>query len=121
MVNYQMGELEGRFADIIWENEPVSSAELAALGEKAFGWKKTTAYTVLKRLCLKGIFQNTRGVVSSCLSRDRFYAEKSVKFVDDFCGGSLSAFVCGFCSCKKLNKKEAEEVARIIKENTKSK
>ena len=81
MHDYQMGVIESRFADLIWENEPISSTELARRSEAMFGWKKSTTYTVLKRLCDKGIFRNDKGTVTSVISRQEFYSVQSEKFV----------------------------------------
>jgi len=83
MSELQMGVIESRFADIIWENEPIATGKLAKRSEELFGWKKTTSYTVLKRLCDKGIFQNIKGVVTSVISREEFYALQSEKFVEE--------------------------------------
>lgn len=110
----QMGAVESQFADIIWENEPVTTTELVKLGENNLGWKKTTAYTVLKRLCEKGIFKNEGGTVTSLITRDEFYALQSEKFVDETFSGSLPAFIAAFTKRKALSKKEVEEIRRMI-------
>ena len=83
MPEMQMGVIESRFADIIWENEPVSSSELVRLCAEAFGWKRTTTFTVLKRLCEKGIFKNEKGTVTSLVSREGFYSAQSKRVVED--------------------------------------
>ena len=83
MSSYQMGVVESRFAEIIWENEPLSSADLAKKAEEAIGWKKSTTYTVLKRLCDKGIFQNVKGTVSSVLTKEEFQSAQSSSFVEE--------------------------------------
>ena len=114
MADQKMGQLEARFADIIWEKEPISSGTLAALALEAFGWKKTTAYTVLKRLCDRGLFQNQNGTVTSLLSRKEFYARQSEQFVEERFSGSLPAFVAAFGSRKKLTDKELDELQQII-------
>ena len=116
MSDYQMGTVESRFADIIWQNEPVSSAELAKRSEEAFGWKKSTTYTVLKRLCDKGIFQNEKGTVTSLLSRQDFYALQSQRFVEETFDGSLPAFLSAFTSRKNLNEAEVEALRRMVRE-----
>ena len=77
MSEMQMGAIESRFADIIWQNEPVVTTELVKLSEAELKWKKTTTYTVLKRLCEKGIFQNNKGTVTSLISRQEFYSMQS--------------------------------------------
>ena len=114
MPEIQMGQEESRFADIIWENEPISSSELAKKSEELLTWKKTTSYTVLKRLCDKGLFQNQKGVVTSLISREKFYALQSEKFVEETFQGSLPAFLAAFTNGKKLSQKEIAEIQQII-------
>lgn len=114
MPEIQMGQVESRFADIIWENEPISSSELAKKSEDLLTWKKTTSYTVLKRLCDKGLFQNQKGVVTSLISREEFYALQSEKFVEETFQGSLPAFLAAFTNGKKLSQKEIAEIKQII-------
>ncbi len=114
MNDYQMGAVESRFADIIWENEPLSSAELVKKSEQILKWKKSTTYTVLKRLCEKGIFCNEKGTVTSLISKEEFYSLQSEKFVDETFGGSLPAFLAAFTSRKKLTSKEVEELRRMV-------
>ena len=87
MSDYQMGTIESRFADMIWENEPISSAELSRRSEEMLKWKKSTTYTVLKRLCDKGIFQNNKGTVTSLISRQEFYSMQSERFVEETSDG----------------------------------
>lgn len=77
MANHNLGAVESRFADIIWDNEPISSTELAKQSEALLQWKKSTSFTVLKRLCEKGIFQNQKGTVTSLISRDEFHSLQS--------------------------------------------
>ena len=114
MNDLTMGVAESRFADIIWENEPISSSELAKKSEELLTWKKTTSYTVLKRLCDKGLFQNQKGVVTSLISREKFYALQSEKFVEETFQGSLPAFLAAFTNGKKLSQKEIAEIQQII-------
>ena len=116
MNDYQMGAIESRFADIIWENEPVSSAELVKHSEEQFNWKKSTTYTVLKRLCDKGIFKNEKGCVTSIISRVDFYARQSEKFVSDTFDGSLPAFLAAFTKRKALSQDEIESIRKMIEE-----
>ena len=92
MNDYQMGVVESRFADIIWDNEPIPSPELAKRSQEILNWKKSTTYTVLKRLCEKGIFQNNKGIVISLVSKEDFYSAQSEKFVKETFNGSLPAF-----------------------------
>ncbi len=114
MSELQMGAVESRFADIIWRHEPITTAELVQYSEQELRWKKTTTYTVLKRLCEKGIFQNEKGTVTSRISRKEFYALQSERFVDDTFGGSLPAFLTAFTTRKALNAAEVEELRRMI-------
>ena len=116
MKDYQMGAVEARFADIIWQNEPISSTELARLSEQQLGWKKSTTYTVLKRLCDKGIFVNNGGTVTSLVSREEFYSVQSERFVEETFDGSLPAFLAAFTARKGLTAKEVAELRRMIDE-----
>lgn len=116
MASWQLGEIEARFADVIWENEPLSSASLAKYGEELFGWKKSTTYTVLKRLCDKGIFKNEKGTVYAVVKRDDFYAGQTERFVNDTFGGSLPAFLAAFASRKTLTATEVEALRRLVAE-----
>ena len=116
MPELQMGAIESRFADMIWNSEPVSGAELVKRAEAAFGWKRTTTYTVLKRLCEKGIFQNDGGTVTSLLSREEYYARQSNRYVEETFAGSLPAFFAAFTRGKTLTAEEREEIRRMIDE-----
>ena len=117
MAEYRLGEIEMKFAELIWSNEPISSGELASISLEALNWKRTTTYTVLRRLCDKGIFKNEKGVVTSLVSKQLFQAKQSEEFVEGTFGGSLPNFVAAFVSQKKLSNEEVEELKRIIEEN----
>lgn len=97
----EIGEVQMKFAELIWDREPISSGELVKLCADEFGWKKSTTYTVLKKLCEKEIFQNVDGIVTSLISKEEFYTRKSEQFVEETFGGSLPAFT----SRQKLSKK----------------
>ena len=114
---YKLTESEEKFANIIWQNEPIGSGDLVKLCEKEMNWKKSTTYTVLKKLCEKGIFQNENAVVSSLITKDEYYAKQSIRFVEDTFGGSLPRFIAAFISGKKLSKCQAEELKRLIDEH----
>ncbi len=116
MSQLQMGAIESRFADIIWNNEPISTTELVKLSEMELKWKKTTTYTVLKRLCEKGIFINNKGEVTSLISRGDYYSAQSEKFVDETFDGSLPAFFAAFTSKKRLTKDEISKIRKMIDE-----
>lgn len=114
MEEIKLGIVEAHFADIIWNNEPLSSGELVKKCSKELEWKKSTTYTVLKKLCERGIFQNVNGVVSSLISKDDFYGRQSEKFVDDAFNGSLPAFIAAFTKRKKLTDKEIAQIKEMI-------
>ena len=114
MNEFSLGAAESRFADIIWKNEPLTSSELSKLSEKEIGWKKTTSFTVLKRLCDKGLFQNIKGTVSSLISREDYYSMQSERFVEDNFDGSLPAFIAAFSKNKTLSPGEIEELRRLV-------
>lgn len=114
MDNKTLGPVESRFADIIWQNEPITSGRLVALCESELEWKKSTTYTVLKKLCERGIFKNENGSVSSLVSREEFYAIQSERFVDETFKGSLPAFIAAFSKRKRLTREEIDEILRMI-------
>lgn len=116
MMEIELGEVQAVFADIIWSNEPVSSGELVKICERELGWKKSTTYTVLRKLCEKGIFKNEEGVVTALVSKVEFNASKSEKFVEDTYEGSLPAFIAAFMSHKKISKREIDEIQKMINE-----
>lgn len=116
MTDYQLGVVESKFADIIWKYEPLTSAELVKQSEEQLKWKKSTTYTVLKRLCDKGIFKNEKGTVSSVLSRDEFYSAKSQKFIEETFDGSLPAFLAAFTKRKNLKNEEIALLRQMISE-----
>lgn len=115
---YRLAETEARFAELIWQKEPISSPELVKLCEKEFNWKKSTTYTVLKKLCDRGIFQNEKAEVTSLISKEEFYSYKSRKFVEDSFGGSIPRFLTAFMGGKKLTEKQAEEIKQLIDDFT---
>ena len=116
MSDIRMGAAEAKFADLIWENEPLPSGQLAKLAEGELGWKKTTSFTVLKRLCDRGIFQNDGGTVTSRLSREEYYSLHSQQYVEETFGGSLPAFLAAFSSRKKFSDREIDALKKLIDE-----
>lgn len=109
-----LGTIETKFANIIWENEPVASSKLVKLCADSFGWKKSTTYTVLSRLCNKGLFKNENGTVVSLVSATEFHSKQSKQFVDDSFGGSLPAFLAAFMNGKRISEKEVQEIENMI-------
>lgn len=114
MEEMKLGLVESKFADIIWENEPLTSRELVALCLEKLEWKKSTTYTVLKKLCERGIFQNQEGLVTSRISREEFHAIQSEKFVEETFDGSLPAFLAAFTKRKTLSRQEIAEIRHMI-------
>ena len=118
MAEIQLGVIEARFADMIWEREPVRSSELVKLAAEVFQWKRTTTHTVLRRLCDKGLFENNKGTVTCLITRQQFYSRQSRKFVEDSFGGSIPRFLAAFMGGKKLTAQEAEEIKKLIDDFT---
>ena len=114
MGDMRLGAIEAKFADLIWSNEPLSSAELVKLAAQELDWKKSTTYTVLRRLCEKGIFQNEDGTVTPKISKQEFYAVQSEQFVDETFDGSLPAFLAAFTTRKALTAAEIAEIQQMI-------
>ena len=114
MEEKKLGMVEAKFADIIWSNEPLHSRELVKLCETELNWKKPTTYTVLRRLCERGIFQNEGGTVRSLISRDEFYAMQSERFVEETFFGSLPSFLAAFTRRRALSPDEIAEIRNMI-------
>ena len=110
----QLGEMERRFAELIWESAPVGSGELVRLCEERFGWKKSTTYTMLKRLCQRGLFENTGGQVMVLMSREDFSALQGETFLQESFGGSLPHFFAAFTRRNKLSHEEVEQLRQMI-------
>ena len=114
MAEYHLAETEARFAELIWSNEPIPSRELVKLSERELGWKSTTTYTVLRRLCDRGLFCNEQSVVTSLVSREEFRSKRSRRFVEDAFGGSLPGVLAAFMEGGRLSRAQAEEIRKLI-------
>ena len=114
MDKYKLGDMETKFAELIWNSAPVPSGELVRLCENEFHWKKSTTYTMLKRLCERGLFQNSQGMVTPLLSREDFAAAQSESFVEETFRGSLPQFLAAFTRRKRLSAAAVEEIQRFI-------
>lgn len=114
MNDWKLGAVETRFAELIWANEPLPSGALVKLCEKELSWKKPTTYTVLRKLCEKGLFKNENGVVTSLLSHEDFRANQGEQFVSETYGGSLPAFLAAFTARRGLSEAEAAEIQVLI-------
>ena len=116
MAQHRLGEVESRFADIIWREEPLTSRALVEVCAKELNWNKSTTYTVLRKLCARGIFKNENSVVTSVISKEEFVSSVSETFVDEAFNGSLPAFIASFASRKKLTAEEVLEIRKLIDE-----
>ena len=116
MDDTRLGAVESQFEDIIWKNAPLSSRDLVKLCQQQLEWKKSTTYTVLKKLCDRGIFQNEDGLVTPLVSRQEFHARQSQRFVEETFQGSLPAFISAFASGKKLSPQDVSDIRRMLDE-----
>ncbi|HKL10382.1 MAG TPA: BlaI/MecI/CopY family transcriptional regulator [Clostridia bacterium] len=114
MKKYKLGEMEQRFANLIWENAPIKTRDLITLCAEEFNWKRTTTYTMLKRLCDREIFVNDNGEVKILLKKEDFLAEKGEEFLEETFEGSLPRFLTAFIRRKKLSVKEIQEIQQLI-------
>lgn len=117
MREYRLTDTEAKFADIIWANEPIKSPDLVKLCETELNWKKSTTYTMLKRLAGKKIFENNKGVVCALIKKEDFYAEQSKLFVEETFDGSLPRFLAAFTRKKRLSNKEINALQKLINEH----
>jgi predicted transcriptional regulator len=108
---------EEKLAALIWHNAPLTSPDLVALAEREMDWKKSTTYTVLKKLCDKGVFKNENANVSVMLTHDEQIARQSRRYVEDTFGGSLPKFITSFFGGRKLTAEQAAELKRLIEEH----
>ena len=116
MENTKLGAVEARFADIVWNNAPLCSGELVKLCAAQLEWKKSTTYTVLKKLCDRGLFQNEGGVVTVRISRQEFQTLQSQRFVEETFDGSLPDFIAAFASGKKISPRDLADIRKMLDE-----
>lgn len=116
MSDLKLGTVESRFAEIIWENEPLTTSQLIKICADKLEWKRTTTYTVLKKLSEKGLFKTENSVVTSVISRREFEGMQSEQFVEENFKGSLPAFLAAFSTRKKLSDREIDEMQRLIEQ-----
>ena len=117
MDDTKLGVIESRFADLICAHEPLTSGELVKLCQEELTWKKSTTYTVLKKLCDRGLFRNDGGTVTAAVSREEFHARQSKRFVEETFDGSLPEFLAAFTSRKKLTREEIRPLQKLIDES----
>lgn len=116
MEPYKLGEMEQKFADLIWKHAPITTGELVKLCEQTFEWKRTTTYTMLKRLCLRNLFENVNGIVQVKTTREDFQAVQGEQFLMENFDGSLPRFLTAFSRRKKLSSREVEQLRKLIEE-----
>lgn len=114
MEEKKLFDSEYRFMNLIWEHEPLKSTELARLGTQNLGWKKSTCYTVLKKLSERGFVKNEQAIVTALVPREAVRKQESESVIDKSFEGSLPAFVTAFLTDRKLTSKEAEEIRKMI-------
>ena len=114
MEHLRLADGEYRFACIVWDNEPLPSGRLVELSQRELGWKKSTTYTMLKRLCARGLFANEGGRVRALVSREEFAGLQSEQFVAEAFGGSLPQFLAAFTRRRRLSGADIEELRRLI-------
>ncbi len=114
MKDLKLCESDYRFMLVVWENEPVTSGRLVALCAEKLGWKKSTTYTVLRKMCEKGLLKNQDTVVSSLVPKEQVQAFESEFFVERAFEGSLPQFLTSFLGGKTISQKEADELKKLI-------
>lgn len=119
MLNMKLGEKQFQFAELVWRYAPLPSCELVNICQRELNWQKPTTYTVLRKLCEKGLFKNEAGLVSVLMTREQFFAAQSERFVEETFGGSLPAFIAAVTSRKKLSPAEIDELVRVINNSRK--
>lgn len=114
MDDLRLGTVEARFADIVWESEPLSSGQLVTLCQEQLEWKKSTTYTVLKKLCQRGFFQNEHGTVTALISKEEYLSVRSTSVLDETFEGSLPSFIAAFTNKRNLSETEIKEIKDLI-------
>ncbi|MFI3253413.1 MAG: BlaI/MecI/CopY family transcriptional regulator [Eubacteriales bacterium] len=109
-----LGQIESKFADMIWDHEPIPSGELVKLCAEELNWKKSTTFSVLKKFCERGLFQNQKAVVTSLVSREEFKLLQSKQFLEHTYSGSLPQLFAAFVSNQSLSEEEAREIQEMI-------
>lgn len=107
-------EAEEKLAALIWREAPLTSPELVSFAEKEMCWKKSTTYTMLKKLCDKGVFRNENANITILLTYDELIALQSRHYVEDTFGGSLPKFITSFIGGKRLTSQQADELRKLI-------
>jgi predicted transcriptional regulator len=114
MDNIKIFDAEYRFMNIIWDNEPVKSSDLVRLADNELGWKKSTTFTVIRRLCERGAISNENTIVTTLVKREQVMRDETEEHIDKVYDGSLKLFLTTFLQKEKLNKDEIEELKKIV-------
>ncbi len=114
MNELKLGVVDSRFADIVWNNAPLSTAELVKKCGEELSWKRTTTYSVLKKFCDNKIFKLENSVVFVLVTKEELHSRQSEKFVEEVFGGSLPAFIAAFTNKKQLTKDEIDSIQKMI-------
>ena len=115
-MNHRVNESEYRFLTLLWENEPISSPELVALCRDRLGWKKSTTYTVIKRLAEKQVLENNATIVRALISKERVDRQESDAFLEKNFGGSVPDFLASFLKGRPLTREEADKIRKMLEE-----
>jgi len=116
MERVKIFDAEYRFMNIIWEHSPVSSTELVRLANEELGWKKSTTYTVIRRLCERGVIKNENAVVYALIKQEQVMQAETEEHIDKVYEGSLKLFFTAFLQKEKLSKEEVEELKKIVEQ-----
>lgn len=119
MEEYKLYDAESKFLDIIWELEPINSTELTKACLEKLGWKKSTTYTMIRKLASKGVLKNENAIVTSLVNKEQVQKYESEAVLEKTFDNSLPTFIAAFLKDKKLSKKEADEIKKMIEEATK--
>ena len=114
MDDLRLCDSDYRFMSVVWDSQPVGSGQLVRLCQDRLGWKKSTTYTVLKKLCDRGFVQNRDATVTALVDREQVEVFESGYVVDRAFGGSLPAFIAAFTRGRGITRQEAEEIQRLI-------
>lgn len=114
----KINDSEMRFMNLVWDREPVNSTELVRLAGEALGWKKSTTYTVIRRLCDRGAVKNENALVTALVERGQVQKSESAQLIDKVYNGSLKLFLASFLEREKLSAAEAAELKRLIDAHT---
>lgn len=114
MFDSQLGDITHQFMEMIWASEPIRSTNLVHMAEEALGWKKPTTYTVIRRLCEKGLIQNENSIVTALVSKEQFLAEQSDRFIEENFGGSLPLFLAAFSKNHELSEEELAYLRKML-------